>query len=296
MRVQGRNPGLGRGGIPLILHTFMLLAVLATDAFAAPLEVSSKRIISLTPSVTETLYALGVGDHVIAVSEECDEPAAARQLPRVGTFVAPVIERVLSLEPDLVITSPSPGNRNAVLAIERAGVRTVVVSEGSGSLEDVRTSMREAAAAVGRESQGNELVAALDATLDEIRARVAGRDRPRTVVLVGLEPLVLAGPDSYLGELVAIGGGANLAGFGGKWPRVGWEFLVSARPEVVIDLSGAHGGADRSAGRWRDFPDLPAVRDGRIRAVTDDLLLRPGPRTVEAAREIAKIVHPELWR
>jgi len=296
MRPQGLKTGLGRGRIPLYIQVVVLSAVLAGDSAATPLEAVPKRVISLTPSVTETLYALGVGDRLVGVSEECDEPAAARELPRVGTFLAPVVERVLSLEPDLVIASPSPGNRNAVQAIERAGVRVAVVSEGSGSLADVRTSIRETAAAVGHEAEGRDLVAALDVTLDEIRARVARGDRPRTVVLVGLEPLVLAGPDSYLGELVAIGGGANVAGLGGKWPRVGWEFLVSARPEVVIDASGAHGSADPSARRWRDFPDIPAVRADRIHAVTGDLLLRPGPRTARAAREIASVIHPELWR
>jgi len=276
----------------------VLFGLLTGQGVAAPAQAAPNRIISLTPSVTETLYALGVGGHLVGVSAECDEPAAARSLPRVGTFVSPVIEQVLNLEPDLVITSPSPGNRNAVLAMERAGIRTAVVTEGSGSLDDVRASIRETATAVDREPQGNDLVAALDTTLEEIRTRVAGHDRPRTVILVGLEPLVLAGPDSYLGELVAIGGGSNVREVTGKWPRIGWEFLVSAAPEVVIDLSGAHGGVNPSpaAARWRAFPDVPAVRNGRIHSVAGDLFLRPGPRTAQAAREIAAIIHPEIWR
>jgi len=295
--------------IPLLRRAFWtfrsgaLTCFLAAGTAAAALADGAvpARIVSLTPSVTEILYALGAGDRLVGVSDESTEPPACRNVPRVGTFLAPVVERVLSLEPDLVITSPSPGNQNAVLAIERSGVRTAVVTEGSASLADLRSAIGRTAEAIGRSSEGDALLAVIDSALARVRARVAGLPTPRTAVVIGLEPLVLAGSESYLGDLVRLAGGTNVAdAVPGRWPRVGWEFLVSAAPEVVIDLSrvgapDAEGG--RGAGSSRaSFEDLPAGRNGRVYRPTGDLLLRPGPRVAQAAAEIAGALHPEAWQ
>jgi iron complex transport system substrate-binding protein len=264
---------------------------------AAAGENPPERIVSLTPSVTETLFALGIGARLVGVSDYCDFPPAAAVLPRVGTFLQPVIEQVIHLQPDLVLTSPSPGNKNAVQAIERAGCRVAVVSEGSGSIEDVRESIRQTAAAVGRGEQGAVLVGAIERALDGVRRKVEGRGRPSTIVVIGFEPLVLAGPASYLGELVDIAGGANIAAVqGGKWPRVGWEFLLASAPEVILDLTAAMDGGEATArARWSRFSDIPAVASGRVVVRADQALLRPGPRLGEAAEIIARAIHPEAW-
>src|SRR6185436_17546016 len=113
----------------------LLAGCWASQALAADDAGNRARIVSLTPSVTEVIFALGAGDEVVAVSDYCDFPPQAARLPQVGSFLAPVVERVLAAEPTLVITSPTPGNENAVAAIERAGARVAVVNEGSESIE-----------------------------------------------------------------------------------------------------------------------------------------------------------------
>lgn len=274
---------------------------LAGTAFAAgqhdarETSTGPARIVSLTPSVTETLFALGAGGRVVAVCNHCDFPEEAGRLPRVGSFLLPVIERIVGLEPDLVLTSPSPGNRNAVEAIERAGVRVVVVSEGSASLGELEAAILATAAAVGEAAAGDELVAEIQTRLAAVRARVAKLARPRTAVVIGVEPLVLAGPASYLGELVEVAGGLQLSdSLAGKWPRVGWELLVASRPEVIIDLSASMSGtSEASMRRWQRFPDMPAVANRRVVMPRSDAPLRPGPRVVEAAEIIADAIHPE---
>jgi iron complex transport system substrate-binding protein len=253
------------------------------------------RIVSLTPSVTEALFALGAGADVVAVSDYCDFPPEAAALPHVGSFLAPVVERVLAAQPDLVITSPTPGNENAVAAIERAGARVAVVEEGSEGIEACYASMLAVARAVGREARGEALVADIRRGVAEVRAKVAGRPAVRTAVVVDFDPLVLAGPASYLGELIVVAGGANVADeLGGKWPRSGWEFLIAAAPERVVDLSQEARMGDGLA-RWRRFPDIPAVRNGNVRAGDGTLLLRPGPRLPRAAESLARALHPEAW-
>jgi iron complex transport system substrate-binding protein len=261
----------------------------------ASVAAAPRRIVSLTPSVTEAVFALGAGASVVAVSDYCDFPPEAASLPRVGSFLAPNIERVIGLEPDLVLTSPSPGNRTSVEAIERAGVRVGVVSEGSRSLEDAFGALSETARLVGRDERGRALLADIRAKLAEVGSRVAGHAPTRVAMVVDFDPLVLAGSASYLGELITLAGGANVAdALGGQWPRSSWEFLLVAAPAVIIDLSQAARTGDGLA-RWRRFGEIPAVRDGRVHAGEGALLLRPGPRLAAGAESIARVLHPESW-
>jgi iron complex transport system substrate-binding protein len=266
-----------------------------------------KRVVSLTPTVTETLFAVGAGESVVGVSDYCDEPPAVRSLPHVGSFLEPVVEVVVHLQPDLVITSRSPGNEAPVRAIERTGIEVGVVSEGSESIADTRTAILETAALVGRENEGRKLVADIDAGLAAVAARVRGRERPSVALVVGYEPLVLAGPASCLGELVELAGGRNVAATaGGQWPRMGWEFLLASAPEVIIDTATPHMDESDSdhrshddaalEGRWGRYTSLPAVRTGRVHAVEGTALLHPGPRLAKAARLLSRLIQPEAWK
>jgi iron complex transport system substrate-binding protein len=256
-----------------------------------------KRIVSLTPGLTETLFALGVQSRIVGVSEYCDYPPEASGIARVGSFLSPVVESVVALEPDLVLTSPSPGNKNSVDALERAGINIVVVTEGSASVADVEKSILEVSALVGRLLEGKAIVGSIESELAAVRKRVAGKTRPATAVVVGHDPLVLAGPDSYLGELVNNAGGRNIADeLGGKWPRTSWEYVVSEAPEVVIDLSmGSEADTGAAMAIWSRYPDVPAVGKGRVHTNGAFLLLHPGPRTDEQAVLIAHYLHPAAW-
>lgn len=258
-----------------------------------------QRIVALTPSVTETLFTLGAGPRVVGVSSYCDYPPEVTTLPHVGTFLAPMVESVIALRPDTVITSPTPGNRSPVAALERAGIRVAVVTEGSGSIEDVRRSILETADIVGLSLEALAVVASIDGTIAAIRSSVAKLDRPPVALVVGHDPLVLAGPDSYLGELVTLGGGRNIAdSLGGKWPRTTLEYLLEAAPEVIIDASTdaeSRHEAEALARRWSRYSDLPAVASGRLHGHASHLLLRPGTRIGEAARKVAAWIHPYAW-
>src|SRR5438477_12881730 len=129
------------------------------------------RIVSLAPSVTEIVYALGAGDRLVGVCGQCDRPPAVATLPRVGGYLAPSVETTVALRPDLVIAVPSPGNREAVRAIERAGVRVLVV--GDRTLADLWASIRAVAGALGTPAAGERVVAGVAARRGEGRARVA---------------------------------------------------------------------------------------------------------------------------
>jgi len=232
---------------------------------------------------------------VVGVSRYCDYPPEARTRPVVGTFLAPVVEAVVALGPDLVLTSPSPGNHEPVAAMERLGLRVVTVPEGSASISEVLGSIRAVAAAVGATEAADRIIAGLENDLALVEGKAAGRPRVATAVVVGHEPFVLAGPQSYLGELTARAGGANVAdAIGGKWPRAGLEFLVAAKPEVIVDLSMASE-ASSAADRWRRLGGIPAVKAGRVYFDASLVLLHPGPRIGSQAVLLSRFLHPESW-
>lgn len=277
------------------LLAMVLVAASAAMASSSPEGAKPGRIVSLAPAITETLFALGLGDRVIGVSTYCDYPAAALRLPKVGTFSEPVAEVIVSLKPDLVLTSPSPGNETSVRAIERAGVRVAVV-RSEGGLAEARSAMLEVARAVGEEKAGERLVAGIDARLGALQTAAAALDHPAAAVVIGREPLVLAGPSSYLGELLVLAGGTNITEkLGGRWPRVGIEFLVISAPQVLVDLSvsmeGESGGGGGAAD-WQALASVPAVANGRVVTDRDAMMLRPGPRLADAAAALFAALHP----
>lgn len=248
-----------------------------------------RRLVSLAPSVTEVIYGLGAGDRLVGVCGQCDYPEAVTRLPRVGGYLAPSVEAVLGARPDLVVVVPSPGNREAVRAIERAGVRVLVVKDRT--LEDLWPQIRALAAALDIADAGERLVATVTAGLESVRRRVAGLPRQRALLVVGHSPLVVAGRGTLQDELLTLVGGVNVAAdAGGAWPQVSLELVVDRAPEVILDA--AMGTEEGGRELFAALTTVPAVRDGRIVAVKDDALFRAGPRVALAASTLAAAVHP----
>jgi iron complex transport system substrate-binding protein len=251
------------------------------------------RIVSLAPSITETLFALGVGDRVVAVSDYCDYPPEATRLPRVGSFNAPSVEAVIAARPDLVIGLPSPGNHENVLTMRRLGITVEVVDPER--LADVPIVTRRIAAVAGVPAAGERLVADIEREMDAVRARVAGVPKPRTLMLVGQDPLIAVGPDSFLGEMLAEAGAVNVAPAGERWPRLNVEVAIAADPEVIIDCSMGTEAGTATLAYWKRFPSLTAVKTGRVHPFQSFEALRPGPRLARALEELARLLHPERF-
>src|SRR5205809_7847911 len=186
----GRAPAKGIG--------MWLAAILAVAALGGCAPAPSPapagppaRIVSLAPSITEVVYALGAGERLVGVCAQCDYPAAVASLPRVGGYLAPSGEVTLARRPDLVIAVPSPGNREAVRAIERAGVRVLVVHDRT--LAELWDSIRGIAGALGLPAAGERLVADVTRRLEAVRARVADLPPRRVLMIVGHRPPVPVG-------------------------------------------------------------------------------------------------------
>ena len=273
-----------------LLAIVLVLCGVCTARAEAP-----QRIISLVPSITEILFAIGVGDRVVGGSTDCDYPEAAKRIDRVGTFLQPNVERILAKRPDLVIGVPSPGNRVSVERLQELGLHILIVNPER--IAEILASIRSIADAVGVPERGAELVAKIQRHVDAITARLDGAARPRVLMLVGRSPFIAAGPGTYQDELIKLAQGDNLTTAAAQaWPTLSLEHIVAQAPEVIIDASmGSEEATDRAAALafWGDFPTIPAVRNQRIYGYRVYSILQPGPRVAETLETVARFIHPE---
>ena len=292
---KGNRPG-SAGDSPALLEgqRIATLVVALLLLFFSPAQ--AMRIVSLAPSVTETLFAIGAGPEVVGVSSYCDYPPQVAKIDRVGTFLTPSIEVILAKRPDLVIGVPTPGNRSPVESLERLGLKVLIVDpETVNAIDD---SIVEIADAVGHGQAGRDLVKRIHADMAATRRQLDGAPVRRVLMVVGHTPLVAVGGGVFQDELIRMAHGVNLAASaGGQWPNLSLEWVVAQKPEVIIDATmgdEARSGAE-AASFWSTFPMIPAVRDKRVYGYRDYAMLRPGPRIAEGFRTIAAFIQPEKF-
>jgi len=272
-------------------------------AAASVLVAQPRRIVSTAPSITETLFALGLGDRVIGVSQHCHYPPEANSRPRVGSYLKPNVEVIVGLRPDLVIVQAK--TNDAAAQLERVKVNVLEVEHGD--LEKMFAGMRLIASRCGVPERGAKLEADLRARLAAIRKRTESLPRRSLVFIVGrspgsLENLIAVGKGSYLNELIAIAGGVNaLAGTPMPYPKVSLESIIGLNPDVLVDMGdmaetlGVTEEHKRNVvALWNRRPALKAVAQKRVFAVAADIFVVPGPRVAEAAEAFAKMLHPEV--
>jgi iron complex transport system substrate-binding protein len=271
---------------------FLALAVFAsfTQAASPP---DPQRIVSLAPSVTETLFALGFGERLVGVTTHCDYPAAARKLPKIGGFMSPSLEVIVAQRPDLVIGVSGASDPVKVREMERLGIKVNLIS--LASVGDILNSIKSIARWLGRPETGDNLAERITRQLDEVKRRVAGAPRRATLLAVGLRPLVAVGGKNYIDELITLAGGENIAGNAAQpWLNLPDEYVVAKAPQVIIE-AGMGSERSESARHWADLNSIPAVKERRVYAYPSDKILRPGPRVGEGLEEIARLIHPECF-
>jgi len=254
------------------------------------------RVITLTPSLSELVFALGAGDRVVAVSDYCDYPEAVKALPRVGSFLSPAIERILSLQPDLVLLDGVQGDAAAML--KQAGTHAVAVP--MQDLAQVRSAFTIVGAQLGdRQARAAELLGELDRHLAAVSARTASQPKRKTLFAVdrqigSLRGLVVAGPGSYLDELVRLAGGQNVfSDMAPRYAKVALEAIEERQPDVILDA--VHTDPENAAARradWNELRSVAAVRNGRVHVLANRMFVTPGPRLGEALRQLADLLHP----
>lgn len=257
-----------------------------------PLVTPPRRIISLAPSITEIVYALGAEDLLVGVTTFCDFPPPALQKPRVGGMVDPSLETIVSLRPDLVLAT-TEGNRDSTIEqLTRLGLVTYVVSPKNvaGMLESVS----RIGQVIGRSEAARRVVAEFTRRADRVVGAVRGRPRPSVLYLVWADPVIVPGRDTLVNDLIRLAGGASVSGEERmEWPRLSLEQVITRAPDVVMVATHNSAHVNDTLKRWREQNIvLPALRNGRVHAIDGNLVHRPGPRVVDGLEAFARAFHP----
>ena len=286
-------------GVPVLL----LVATLAVTAtIAAQPSVTPQRIISAVPAVTEILFAVGAGPDILGIGSFDQLPAGSREITRVGGLLDPDMERIFTLQPDLVILYAS--QTDPIEQLKRAGIQ-VLAYEHRG-LSDIPSMIRMLGERTGHAQQAVAVATRLETGLADIQARVAGRTRPRTLLVFSREPRTLrnvyaSGGVGFLHDMLDIAGGDNVFTDvrDERVAQVSSEAILTASPDVIIEIRNdtMFGAATDEEERavWQRLTTLPAVRTNNVHFLTGNQFVVPGPRVLEATEQLARVLHPSAF-
>lgn len=295
----------------MVRRTFLLgfaAALAALPIHAAPQRASSTtplRIVSTAPSITELLYALGLGDRVVGVTNYCHYPPEAKLKPKIGDYTSPNLEAIAALKPDLVILQTNPVR----LAEHLQALKLKTLEINQDDVPAMYNSFKQVGAATGADAAAAKLIESVRARLGQIQKQASSLPRTRVMFVIGRTPnrldgLVVVGRASYLNEVMETAGGENVfRDAPAPYPSVSLEEVLARNPQVIVDL-GDHADPETVTAAdqlhivelWGRAPTLAAVKQHHVFAVTSDIFVVPGPRIVNAAEAFLGMLHPGLPR
>lgn len=265
---------------------------------AVRIEKSPEKIISLAPSNTEILYALGLEDRLVGVTEYCDYPEAARQKPKIGGYSTVDIEKVVDTEPDLIFATKIHKDE---VTPRLEGLGLAVVTLDPANVEEVMESINLIGRVTGKGEAASHLTAEMEgqvkAVTDKTSALAEGQ-RPRVFYVLWYDPITTVGAGNRINDLIIKAGGNNIAGDLPDYPDMSLEAVISMNPQVIIADVGHGSGEDLNyqyALSDERFKDIDAHQNNRVYKIDSDLVSRPGPRIIEGLESFAKFIHPELF-
>lgn len=272
----------------------LILLFLASLAFAA----SPRRIVSVSPAITEILYGIGAFDRVVAVTDYCLYPPEAKSLPKVGGWATPSVERIVGFHPDLVAFSDAQAPF-LEMPLGQLGIRTAIAR--SQTIQDAYDAIATLGRATGNQAQAARLIAQIRTSLDIVRRRAASLPHPSVIAIVDRTPgtlrdLYAVTDGSYLAELISIAGGTPAGGSSRLgYGKISKEALVTINPEIILDIepgSQTNAGSHPEAA-WQELPEISAVRHGHVYVVRDEFVPHASQMIAKTAVIFARLLHPE---
>jgi len=258
------------------------------------------RIISMAPSTTETLYALGLGDRVVGVTRYCTYPPETADVTKVGGFLDPNFEAIVALRPDLVIVLPVHGDTRGRL--RELGIETLEVDHRT--LDGILDSLNIIGNASDATPKANAILADIHARVDRVRAATAGLPKPRVLISAGrnagageLQEVYVAGKGQWYDDVIEMAGGVNaFENEAIQFPSLTGEGLLRLDPDVVVELIRNLDAMDFTEAdvvrEWGTLPDMQAVQTGRVHVLGQDYVTIPGPRFINTVEDLARLLHP----
>lgn len=253
----------------------------------------ARRVVSLAPSATEILFAVGLDAEVVGVTTFCDYPAQARSKPKVGSSI-PNIEAVLGLRPDLIVGNKDFIRPDILAKLEQLKIPVFILSPRT--VEEILGHITTVGHLVGRDKEARTVVQGLRERLNEIRSRTAAARPVRVFYVINTDPLISVGAGSFIHQMLALAGGENIVGqTPAAYPKVSLEEVLRRDPEVLLFPSGTTEGIpEAEQQRWRKWTTLSAVAHNRLHQVRAELVNRPGPRVVDGIEALAKAIRPGM--
>lgn len=252
------------------------------------------RIVSLAPNITEILFELGLGDKIVAVSDDSDYPSEAADINKVGTFWQPGTETIIATKPDLVITLWFAQQKSVADTLERLGYQVLVLR--MEKFCELPEAIRQIGIVSGTQEQAEKLARTIDNKINKLKAKYTHDKKTKVLWVIQEEPLRAAGRNTFLNELIEAAGGVNAIGQTlQQYPSISTEELLSCGAEVIIQSAMSKENIESQQKHaelfWRGYPSLPAVKTGRIHVLYSDTLLRLGPRLPQGIEIIADCLY-----
>ena len=269
-----------------------------TDQLGRSIQVpeTPMRVVSLAPNITEIIYFIGQQHLLVGVSRFSDYPKAAQELPKVGSYVQLDLERIVALQPDLCIAIKDGNPKATVDRLEGLGIPVYAVNPQR--LASVLETVRELGRLLNAEDHAGTLASQLETRIQHIDRLVGqSQNRPGIFFQIGVAPIVSAGSDTFIHEIIERSGARNLAGDVGGYPKFSREEVIGLSPEVIIITSMARNEVFQEVrDEWLSWKSIPAAGRGRVYVQDSNFLDRPGPRLVDGLELLARLIHPELFR
>jgi len=292
---------------PLILFVIIfIVAVLGLNNPVISTSISSsqspQRIISLAPSITESLFALGLGDKIVAVTDYCDYPPAARELKKVGGYINPNLETIVGLQPDLVILLA--GHTRTVTQLAQLNIKTLVVN--NSTLLGIQQTINSIGQRTGRQQQADVLLATIQQKIAIVTDKVSGQERPKVMIAMGhsmgneqLKQIYIAGQHDFYNDLISLAGGINVYQKSTpKVPSLSIEGIMQLNPDIILDIFPEEDDHQtdliQAKQRWQKLHYVNAIQHNRIHIIEENYATIPGPRIFQLLEQIAMLIHPNL--
>lgn len=256
------------------------------------LEKAPRKLISLAPAITEILFAIGADEQLVGVTEYCDYPAEAQKLPQVGDFANPNFEVIVDSEPEVIFVAAGI-QEDLIERFTQLGIKVIALD--AENVEQVLENILSAGEITNHSQEAEELVANLEQRIKTVKEKVAASSNTPTVFFeVWDDPLMTAGPGSFIHDLIQLAGGENIAGdVADRFVEFSQEVLLERNPEIYLLNNHAHQPEDIKT--RPGYGGLQAVQNNQVYTVEDDLVTLPGPRIVDGLEQMAKIIHPEVF-
>ena len=292
--------------ITLLIHLFIINCIAFCDPGLKELTDETKRvvtiknfppkrIISLAPATTEILFELGFDEEIVGVTRECDYPKKAQDKEKVGEYMNFNIETIVSLKPDVIIMAAEGNVKGKLKEIERLGLTVYTVS--TKNIDELLTTIKDVGSVTGKQKEGEALAKRVEDEIEAVKKRLIGVKKKTVFCIIGIEPIIGAGANTLIGDIIKVAGGINIIGEDAPdYPVVNLEGLYVKNPEVILISSmGSEEISKNDNPVLEKFSKTNAAKKGAVFMVDSDVLCRPSYRIIDAIKNIAKKIHPEIF-